>query len=332
MNAPADLWAITSYYNPARYRRRLANYRVFRRHLNVPLLAVELAFDADFDLRPEDADILVQLRGGDVLWQKERLLNIALAALPDECRAVVWLDCDIVFERDDWPAGVRRALDDFALVQPFSRVGHVASTASLTADVRNADIVGWQSSLAFAIDSGQSILDGLRLSPAILPLSASALPFETEAQYWQRRASLVMMGFAWAARRELLQQFGLYDGGIIGGGDSCIAGAAYGCFNELACKRGMTLPERQRYSAWADAFHRAVGARVTHIDGTLYHLWHGDLRDRQYPERHQHLRRYHFDPFQDIALADNQVWRWNSDKPLLHQFVRDYFASRKEDG
>jgi hypothetical protein len=332
MNAPADFWAITSYYNPARYRCRLANYRVFRRHLQVPLVAVELSFGADFDLRPEDADILVQLRGGDVLWQKERLLNIALGALPGECRTVVWMDCDIVFERDDWPACVRRALDDCALVQPFSRVAHVAATASLTAKVRDEDIAGWQSSLAFAVASGRPILEALRLTPATRALMVSSLPLENDAQYWQRRASFPMMGFTWAARRELLQQFGLYDACIVGGGDVCLASAAYGCARELASKRGMTPPERQRYLAWAESFHHAIGAGVTHVEGTLYHLWHGDLRDRQYPERHQRLRRFHFDPFHDIALADNQVWRWNSDKPLLHQYVRDYFASRKEDG
>jgi hypothetical protein len=37
------LWAIAAYFNPARYARRLANYRVFREHLAVPLVAVELA-------------------------------------------------------------------------------------------------------------------------------------------------------------------------------------------------------------------------------------------------------------------------------------------------
>ena len=34
----------------------------------------------------------------------------------------------------------------------------------------------------------------------------------------------------------------------------------------------------------------------------------------------------------DIALDDVGVWRWNSDKPAMHAYVRDYFAARKEDG
>ena len=56
-----------------------------------------------FDLSEGDADILIQLRGRDVMWQKERLLNLALRALPDECRKVVWVDCDVILEQATGP-------------------------------------------------------------------------------------------------------------------------------------------------------------------------------------------------------------------------------------
>ena len=96
------LWAITSYFNPMRYGRRLANYRLFREHLPLPLITVELSFGGqeEFDLREGEADVLIQLRGQDVLWQKERLLNVGLGALPSECTKVVWFDCDVVFGED----------------------------------------------------------------------------------------------------------------------------------------------------------------------------------------------------------------------------------------
>ena len=85
-----------------RYRRRLANFRIFRQYLQMPLVAVELAFGPEFELLPRDAEILVQLRDGAMLWQKERLLNLALKALPNGCNKVAWLDCDIIFDRPDW--------------------------------------------------------------------------------------------------------------------------------------------------------------------------------------------------------------------------------------
>ena len=96
----SDLWTITSYFNPVRYARKLENYRAFRRRLNVPLVAVELFYDSKPELTKSDADILIQISGRDVLWQKERLLSIALRSVPDHCDKVAWLDCDLLFDAE----------------------------------------------------------------------------------------------------------------------------------------------------------------------------------------------------------------------------------------
>ena len=58
------LWAITSYFNPMRYRRRLSNFRAFREHLKLPLAVVELTYGPDFELQQSDAEILIRLHGG----------------------------------------------------------------------------------------------------------------------------------------------------------------------------------------------------------------------------------------------------------------------------
>ena len=91
------MWAITSYFNPVGFKRRLSNYRVFRANLAVPLVTVELSFDGRFELTDDDADILIQLSGGAVLWQKERLLNIAIQSVPKNAKNIAWLDCDVIF-------------------------------------------------------------------------------------------------------------------------------------------------------------------------------------------------------------------------------------------
>ena len=46
---------------------------------------------------------------------------MALKSLPDGCNKVAWLDCDILFESDDWVERASRALDEFALRAPLSR-------------------------------------------------------------------------------------------------------------------------------------------------------------------------------------------------------------------
>ena len=104
------------------------------------------------------------------------------------------------------------------------------------------------------------------------------------------------------------------------------------CFDEFMERHYMNNRQRERYIAWAEPFHDAVRAEIGLLEGNIFHLWHGDLHNRQTRTRHEGLQRFQFDPFVDIAADENGCWRWNSDKPDMHEYVRDYFASRKEDG
>ena len=92
------LWAITSYFNPVGFDHCWSNYQIFREYLDVPLATAELSFGGDFVLKDSDADIVLRLKAEDVMWQKERLLNLIVQCLPEECDQVAWIDCDIIFE------------------------------------------------------------------------------------------------------------------------------------------------------------------------------------------------------------------------------------------
>jgi len=298
------LWAITSYWNPMRYRRRHANYRLFREHLKLPLLAIELAYGPEFELGHGDAEMLVQLRGRDVLWQKERLLNVALQGLPETCRRVVWIDCDVVFESDDWAERTNALLDRFMLVQPFSHLHWMPPDWEPGHGPRPDAELLW--SVPFLIASG---------TPAGTCLGASQI----------ERAP----GYAWAADRQFMAKHRLYDACIIGGGDIAVARAAYGCFEAAVSRQRL---HRDHYLSWADPFHNTVRKKVAFVEGNLFHLWHGKSQHRRYYQRHEELSRFQFDPFEDIAIDHNGAWRWNSDKVDMHDYVRGYFESRTEDG
>jgi hypothetical protein len=139
-------------------------------------------------------------------------------------------------------------------------------------------------------------------------------------------------GVAWAARRELLDRHGFYDGAIIGGGDNAMACAAYGQFDVTIERYNLNAKQREYYLAWAVPYYEAVRGKVSYVDCDLFHLWHGAMRDRHYQTRQQALERFQFDPFQDVAIAPGGCWRWNSDKPELHRYLKEYFAARREDG
>src|SRR5208282_413882 len=124
----------------------------------------------------------------DVMFQKERLLNVAISGLPSDCRKVAWLDCDVLFQNPDWLAHTSKLLDRFALVQPFQEVvllpkGKICS-------------------------SGESV----PCAESFASVFRSAPTKHLAGNFWKHGHT----GFAWAARRDLLVSHGLYD--------ACVAG------------------------------------------------------------------------------------------------------------
>jgi hypothetical protein len=305
------LWAVTCYFNPCGYRRRATNYRIFRRHLQVPLLTVELTFDGRFELQKGEADQLIQLSAPDVMWQKERLLNIGIRALPRECDRVAWIDCDIVFEDEHWPAAANAALDRHPVIQPFDVSKELQPDAATDAVEFGRTYLTCRS-LACGLAIGE-VEPGIMLAP-------------------DKRGLGSMDGLAWAAHRDLLERCGLYDACVVGGGDGAIAAGVAGNFQDFIDYLLLNARRREHFLAWAHSFHDAVRADLGFCPGTIYHLWHGDLADRNYRERRMRFAEFDFDPFSDIAVDRNGAWRWSSDKPLMHRFVKDYFGTRFEDG
>ena len=312
----APLWAITCYFNPIGYRRRLANYHAFRDRLNVPLVAVELSYGGAFHLHEGDADLLIQLRGRHVLWQKERLLNVALAAVPAVCDKVAWLDCDVVFERADWAERASHLLGRYALLHLFREAYEVRQEA-----LPEPNAVLRETAVKDARWPKRSAVCGLatgEMPPEVLSRNA---PLEG----WSS-------GLAWAARREVLDVDGFYDSCVLGSGDRVMACAALNFPSHARTYLQMNPRWTEHYLAWAEPYFGNVGDRVGCLDERIRHLWHGSLHDRQYLERHRILHEFDFDPARDIALEENGCWRWNTPKEEMHHAVRRYFESRNEDG
>jgi hypothetical protein len=309
----ARLWAIAAYFNPVGFARRLHNYRIFRRHLPVPLATVELARSAEaFQLTDADADILVQIPGEDRLWQKERLLNLALRALPADCDLVAWLDCDLVIADSDWPAGVAAALEVAPLTQAFERFYELGPDATGT-DLDPAHAVGSGASAAYHLARGMTVEE------LFAPRLGSRL----------QRGSTV--GLAWAARRALLDRHGFYDACILGGGDKAMMSAALGRY-EYVVSLDMNARQLAHYLEWARPFFGEVGGSIAYVPSPVYHLWHGDLRHRRHRQRHREFTRFGFDPYVDVALDGRGAWAWSSAKPQMHDYLSSYFDSRREDG
>lgn len=281
--------AVTCYFNPQGYQRLANNYWKFRENLTgIELVTVELSFNDQFMI--PDA---IQLRGGEqnIMWQKERLLNIGIESLPPDVDQVIWIDADVIFLTPDWLQETRRALDTYPVVQMFHRWHFLDADGNTS-----------------RTDLGHVF---------------------NRKNYPEKRGWLGASGGSWAARREVIPE-GLEDRHVLGGSDGMMLFAWEANFNEILM-RHLSTEWRHSYIKWAARAYQRVQGRIGYVPVEMTHLYHGQRKNRNYIGRWRYLTDYDYDPEKDIELDVNGLWKWASDKPEMHRLVKEYFAERRED-
>lgn len=303
------MWAITTYFNFSGYKSKLKNYRYFHSKLNIPLLTVEFSLTGEFELSQEDADILIQIQGGAMLWQKERLLNFAIDALPSNVNNVAWIDCDILFANPNWHIEALEELQHQKIIQLFTYAMYLEKD-ELTANPNKEYRKVKSSIMGVTQENRKAYLSENEDSKNIDPLHP---------------------GFAWAAQRDFISGNKLYDKAIIGGGDSLLVCALFNEHDLLSDIFGFSENMKLNYTKWGDAIYESVKGRVGYISGDVYHLWHGDLKNRKYFQRYADMSNIGYFPDLDIAVNDNGAIAWNRERLDLEKYLQSYFAGRKED-
>lgn len=300
-----DVWIVTAYFNPVGYQSKFRNYELFRDRIQASglnLLTIECVFgNAGFEL--DGFSDVIQVRAKHWLWQKERLLNLAVEQLPSACTKVIWLDCDILFENPQWAINTSQLLNHHCVVQPFQ------TAIRLPANNHGVcDEIPMQHSFGFV---------------------HSKDPRPVREGDLQKHGHT---GFAWAARREIIAEIGLYDACVAGGGDHLIAHAMCGDWDSPCIYRNINGPHLKHFINWSKVFCERVHGDIKYVPGAALHLWHGDLANRQYTTRQARFKQFTFDPLQDVKIGENGCWEWASDKHEMHRWLVNYFIQRKEDG
>ncbi len=312
---PGTTWVVTAYFNPFADSYRLLNYRLFRSALRaqgVSLLTIEHAnVFGEYELNSDDAECLVRVDGGSILWQKERLINLAIEKLPKECDKVVWLDSDVVFLNPQWLEETSMLLQRYKVVQPFSLVVHLPKDAS-NFDPCDASTFCSNTELQTGLFFREIELKGFRNK------SSRGDP---QHRPWG------MPGLAWAARRELLEELPLYERAIIGGGDAIFAKGVLGRIGASPFREFPT-PLKTDALRYARNLEQEVAGSATYRDGTILHLWHGESISRKYRSRYRILNRHNFEPHTDVHVNNGAPLTWSSDKSSLQSSVEQYLESR----
>lgn len=301
-----ELAVVTTYFNPCRYVTRRKNYDLFMEDMakaGVLCLTVECAFPGqEFEL-PDSLDV-IQVRADTLLWQKERLLNLAASYLPPTIRYVAWLDCDILFDNPDWPKDLVTVLKTHKVAQVFETAIRLDRDGISEAEPRAESFASVMARNPGSLEAGRYDVHG-------------------------------HTGYGWAMRRELFDEVGLYEAAVSGSSDHFMAHAIYNHYGfcvENALKHDPIQIAHLR--EWGDRFYARVHGSLGCVPGTIRHLWHGDTVNRRYFLRMHEITDLGFNPYTDLITLPGKPLSWAPDmnKPGLQAYFANYFDQRQEDG
>lgn len=300
-------WAITTFFNPAKYKSLLQNYFIFADNLKkqgINLLTVECAFGADDFEIPQSYNVL-RLRSDSVMWQKERLINYAVSQLPFSCKYFAWIDCDILLTNNNWAEMAIDKLQVADVIQLYKKVIYLP-----------------QGYLEFNGKDKIMLLQGIVWQKMI------------HNNWLERRKakqlSFSAPGFAWACKREFFGDLGgIYDKNIVGSGDTFLVDCYFDSWDIHGFAKKFTEPMKSHMSLWAKQL-KNKNPVLDYLPIDIWHLWHGSLKNRRYMDRHDVILKHNYDPLKDIILKNN-VYEWATPKKEMHEDIKQYFFERKED-
>lgn len=278
----AKLAVITSFYNPCNYINLQYNYDKFVKHIEsyANLFSIELSFDGNFYTKNKNA---LHIKGNEnnILWQKERLLNILLKQIPEEYTDIAWVDCDIIFDDIHWLSRLYNLLEYYKVVQLYDSVNRKSNMG----------------------------INTLKSTGVIKNLSNG------------------VSGFGWAIRRDSLTKInGLLDNQILGGADYLMSRAFINMHDCIEEDRAKQIVDKENTYDWMKVAAKEIDGSVYYLNGTITHLYHGDISNRYYTTRYKKLNKLDFK--NDVHRDDNDLWTIDTkySKPIY-----DYFLRRNED-
>lgn len=262
---------ISCFYNPQNNPYRLLAFQKWYhsiKHMDHRIIEC-LIGDARRQLPQSEYITTVQTES--LLWHKESLLNNLVKELPEEYKYIFWVDADVLFTNPDWLVRAVERLQTVNILQPFEYCIHLQRN-KLKPDfdvefqrgpvnnptTRHKDM--WKSFCANHVIGGSGV---------------------SGDHNYDRHGHV---GFAWGARREVLEQCPLYDKALIGGSDHILAHAAVGQVPHNCIAKSFT-ENLDEVLEWSRQFYKATGGLVGYVEGDLYHIWHGDIANRQYLQR-----------------------------------------------
>ena len=291
------LYVVLPYFNFAGFKRRRDLFIQFvERYAKTPgirLVVSEALGPAPLPRLPVWAHM--KFRTDSRVWIKENLINTAVKSLPSDWATMAWIDADLEFLNKNWVRDTKKELQDADVVQMW----HTAVNLGPHEE-------------ALKIDKSFAYM-----------FVGSGTPWTQTDKYgfWHP-------GYAWACTRAAFQKMGgLPDWAILGSGDRHLAMSLAG-LGQTSCPGTI----HENYKMMLKLYEKSLkNFKVSWVDGTIIHFWHGSFADRRYKERWDILIKNAFDPFEDIGYTDEGIVQLTEKGRRFEKFLDDYFIGRKED-
>ena len=305
------LYLITPYSNLVRSSTRRRLFGEFAERIRgtpgVTLVVVELTHGSrPFEVTRPGNPLHVQLHSSEELWQKEAMLNVAIARLPHGAKYVAWVDADVAFSRPDWAAETVHQLQHYAVVQMFSHAQDLGPAY---------EPMQLHAGFVYNYRTHGLAVEWRGPCPDEVGNRAGGHP-----------------GYAWAARLDALDAIGgLLDYAVLGSADNHMAHAMVGLMEDTLYD-GITPGYRDYLLRWQARCAEAARGLVGYVPGTILHYWHGKKSSRGYHWRWRILQECGFDPRVDLRRDTQGLLRLDPSRTELRDRIMGYMRSRNEDG
>lgn len=295
---PGPLYVILPYFNHCGFRRRRDLFLEFvERYKDEPLVrlvVVEALGPARLG-RIKGVWNHLTFRSKNAVWLKENLINLGVESLPRSWKYMAWVDADLEFLNQNWVRSTIFELQDADVVQMWRSAINLGP---------NGETIKTDRSFAYMF-----VGSGTQWTPT------------DKYGFWHP-------GYAWACTRSAYEKMGgLIEWAILGSGDRHMAMAFAGLAHQ-SCPGTV----HENYKCLLHIFEsRVKDFKVSWVDGTIVHYWHGSFADRRYRERWDILTRNEYDPIVDIECTREGVVQLSKQGQRFEKFLDEYFVGRRED-
>lgn len=301
---------ISCYFNPQNSPYRLQAFLQFYdsiKHLNHKIIECVIG---DSTPQLDENENIERLYTPNLLWHKESLLNKIISELPSKYKYIFWVDADVMFSNKNWLVDGVKQLKTANIIQPFEYCVHLDKGQK----ENEIDIPYWKNFVTDPQHRHKKLWRSFCANYVESPELSANENYDVHGH----------VGFAWGARREVLDMVPLYDKALIGGGDHIIAHAAAGQIPHKCITKSFT-DNIDEVLDWSRKFFSVVKGEIGYVPGNLYHIWHGHIENRQYLKR---IQEFTVKTKQITQKDKNGLFMTNNEDD---SYVRNYFNQRERE-